>query len=188
MIMQVNQVDILGAFELIPIIHKDERGNFIKIFNVDTYRENHLETYFEEEYYTYSVKGVLRGLHFQSPPMDYTKVVYCVLGQVKDAIVDLRVGSPTFGKFKLFDLNSDKGNIIYIPPGIAHGFYVESENAILAYNVSKVYSPKHDTGIRWDSVGIPWQNKKPIISKRDREFLPFSDFVSPFTMRNSRKE
>lgn len=107
-------------------------------------------------------------------------MVYCVYGKVFDVVVDLRVGSPTFGEFETFELSAEKANMIYIPRGLAHGFYVLSEHAIMMYKVSTVYSPEHDTGILWNSVGIPLRDENPFISKRDSEFLPLKDFKSPF--------
>ncbi len=138
---------IPGCFEITPQIFKDERGMFVKTFHKDVFKEHGLETGFVEEYYSFSCKGVLRGLHFQLPPKDHVKLVYCVSGEVLDAVVDLRVGSPTYGQFELFEVSAEKANMIYIPKGLAHGFYVESENAIMMYKVTTVYSPDHDTGL-----------------------------------------
>jgi len=171
---------IPGCFEIIPEVFNDGRGTFIKTFHNGVFKENRLEINFAEEYYSLSCKGVLRGLHFQLPPMDHVKLVYCVSGMVLDAVVDLRVGFRTYGEFETFELSAEKANMIYIPKGLAHGFYVLSESAIMMYKVSTVYSPEHDTGILWSSVGIPWPDKMPIISKRDSEFKSFTDFKSPF--------
>jgi len=171
---------IPSCFEIIPEVFKDERGTFVKTFHEGVFKKNSLETNFAEEYYSFSCKGVLRGLHFQLPPVEHVKLVYCVSGKVLDAVVDLRVGSPTYGEFETFELSAEKANMIYIPKGLAHGFYVLSESAIMMYKVTTVYSPEHDTGILWNSVGIPWPDEKPIISKRDSEFIAFKDFKSPF--------
>lgn len=174
---------IPGCFELIPQKIEDQRGKFVKTFHLNAFKEQGLNTTYAEVYYTESCKGVIRGLHFQLPPMDHTKLVYCVYGSVMDAVVDLRVGSPTFGKYEVFDLSAEKGNMIYVPTGLAHGFYVKSEKAILVYNVSSVYSPAHDAGIRWDSADIPWPVGNPILSDRDQHFPSFNDFKSPFTYK-----
>lgn len=178
--MQINQMKIHGCCEIKPSILKDNRGVFVKTFNQTVFFENGLIGKFSEEYYSISSKGVLRGLHFQIPPYDYTKLVYCVYGKVLDVLVDLRVGSPTYGKFELFNLSAEKGSVIYIPSGLAHGFYVLSQQAIIIYNVTAVYSPAHDTGIHWNSVGIPWPDKTPLVSKRDEKLVPLADFKSPF--------
>ena len=181
--LEVKNTKIPGCFEFVPKIFKDERGVFVKTFHENTFKERGLETYFTEEYYSFSHKGVLRGLHFQLPPADHVKLVYCPYGRVLDAVVDLRVGSPTYGNFETFELSAEKANIIYIPKGLAHGFYVLSEGAIMVYKTSTVYSPKHDAGILWNSVSIPWPDKKPIISQRDSKFVPFIEFKSPFVYK-----
>lgn len=181
MMLDIKESKIIGCYELIPRIFSDNRGRFVKTFHEEVFAQAGLETNFAEEYYSVSHKGVLRGLHFQKPPREHTKVVYCVHGEVMDVVVDLRVGSPTYGKYDIFDLNSDKANMIYIPKGLAHGFYVKSNQAILIYKVTTVYSPENDTGIRWDSVGIPWPNDNPIMSERDRMLPAFEEMQNIFT-------
>lgn len=168
----LKKTSIEGCYILEPKIFKDNRGTFIKTFHRNIFEQNNLETNFKEEYYSVSPKGVLRGMHFQTPPHDHVKLVYCVAGKVLDAVIDLRVSSSTYGKFELFSLDGNNSNMLYIPKGLAHGFYVESESAIMMYKVSTVYHPENDTGIRWDSVGIPWPDVKPIISERDLSFKP----------------
>lgn len=182
--LEINKTKISGCYELLPLIRRDDRGSFIKTFHKDVFEKHNLETNFVEEYYSTSTKGVLRGLHFQIPPHDHVKMVYCVEGEVVDVVVDLRVGSPTYGQFEMFNLSSDKANIIYIPQGLAHGFYVVSEKVTLLYKVSTVYSQKHDSGILWNSVGIPWPNHAPIISARDEGFCKLEQLSSPFSFNN----
>ncbi len=171
---------IPGCFELQPKVFEDARGRFVKIFHEQAFAAHGLETAFSEEFYSVSHKNVIRGLHFQSPPMDGIKVVYCVKGEILDAAVDLRVGSPTYGQFDLFDLSSAKANIVYIPKGVAHGFCVLSEQAILVYKVSSMYSPSHDSGVLWNSVGIPWPITEVVLSARDSTFPRLDEFESPF--------
>jgi len=183
--IEIRQTKIPGCFEIIPKILKDERGRFVKTFHEGAFKANRLETHFAEEYYSFSHKRVLRGLHFQLPPMDHVKLVYCVSGKVLDAVVDLRVGSPTYGNFETFEVSAERANIVYIPKGLAHGFYVQSENAIMMYKVTTVYSPEHDTGILWNSVDIPWPDEKPIISQRDSQLIRFADFKSPFVFKEN---
>lgn len=181
--MKITNTKIPGCYELNLLRSRDERGSFTKTYHKGIYQELGLKTEFAEEYYTISQQGVLRGLHFQIPPQDHTKLVYCVQGKVLDVVVDLRIGSPTFGNFATFHLSGHKAKMILIPPGLAHGFYVQSEQAILMYKVSTVYSAEHDSGVLWNSLGIPWPDTKPILSQRDRLFLPFSEFISPFTYK-----
>ncbi len=179
--MEIRATKISGCYELSPIVfHKDYRGSFVKTFHKDVFSKHGLETNFVEEYYSVSVQNVLRGLHFQTPPADPNKLVYCPLGRIMDVIVDVRVGSPSYGQFEVFDLSAENGKMVYLEPGLAHGFYVLSETAMVMYKISQLYAPENDTGIRWDSVGIPWPSNNPILSQRDKEFLPLAEFKNPF--------
>ena len=119
-------------------------------------------------------------MHFQIPPHDHSKLVYCVHGKVFDAVVDLRVSSSTYGKYDTTELDSETINVLYIPAGLAHGFYTISERAIMIYKVGTMYSSEYDTGILWNSLGIPWPDENPIISDRDNQFIEFDQFKSPF--------
>lgn len=178
--MIIQQTKLVDCYEIIPDIYHDERGRLTKTFHQDTFAAHKLQTRFVEQYYSSSRKKVLRGLHFQLPPHQHVKLVTCLFGMIVDAVVDLRVGSPTYGQYALFDLSAEKGNMVYVPEGMAHGFYVVSESAIVVNNASSVYSPEYDCGIRWDSVGIPWEDDHPILSQKDRSLVPFPLFQSPF--------
>lgn len=171
---------IAGCFELQPKIIEDMRGRFVKVFHEQAFAAQGLETAFTEEYYSVSYKNVVRGMHFQLPPMDHVKMVYCVEGEVLDAVLDLRVGSPTHGQYVLSELGATKANSIYIPKGMAHGFCTLSEKAIMVYKVSTIYSPEHDVGVLWNSVGISWPTTEAILSTRDASFPRLDQFVSPF--------
>jgi dTDP-4-dehydrorhamnose 3,5-epimerase len=179
-VMHINKTKLRDCYEIFPALFSDTRGTFVKTFHHDSFKENQLETNFVEQYYSVSHKGVLRGLHFQTPPKDHVKLVYCIMGEVLDAVVDLRIGSPTYGQFELYNLSAERKNMIYIPAGMAHGFYVTSEKAIVVCNLSTVYSAQHDQGVRWDSVGIPWPCRNPTLSQKDIELPCFSDYTSLF--------
>jgi len=181
--LQINRSEIPGCYELIPRIMKDDRGLFIKTFHEDFFAANDLNTHWAEEYFSISHKGVLRGLHFQTPPCDHVKLVYCSSGQVMDVILDLRLGSPTFCQHLIFDLSEEKANMIYIPRGCAHGFYTCSESATMMYKVSSVYAPENDAGILWNSAGVAWPDAKPLVSLRDAAFPDLDSFVSPFSFK-----
>ena len=183
--MKINKTILPGCFELIPERKQDERGYFVKIFNAELYSSHGLETEFPEEYYSYSTKGVIRGLHFQEPPMALTKLVVCFDGVVMDVLLDLRVNSPTYGKHLTVELSAESGNILYIPHGIAHGFQVTSDSALMLYNVSKVYSPALDSGVLWNSAGIAWPILNSNLSDRDKSFKKLADYVSPFRLADS---
>jgi dTDP-4-dehydrorhamnose 3,5-epimerase len=127
-----------------------------------------------------SKKGVLRGLHFQLPPADHAKAVYCVEGRVIDAVVDLRVGSPTYGQGLTYELDAAKGNGLYIPRGFAHGFYVPVDKAVFVYKIETPWVPALDAGIAWDSAGLDWPDKSPVLSEKDGKLPKLKDFQSPF--------
>jgi dTDP-4-dehydrorhamnose 3,5-epimerase len=168
-----------GCYELQPIIRADDRGQFVKTFHSEYFESNNLETNFVEQYYSISKKGVLRGMHFQKPPHEHAKVVYCTAGTILDVALDLRIGSPMYGKHISLELSANSGNMLYLPSGVAHGFYALSEATVL-YNVSSVYSPESDAGVMWNSFDMNWPNKSPDLSDRDTTFPTLEDFQSPF--------
>jgi dTDP-4-dehydrorhamnose 3,5-epimerase len=179
--MQFIELALPACFELLPVKREDSRGVFVKTFNRELFLQQGLEADFQESYYSVSKQGVLRGLHFQAPPADHVKLVYCMEGSIVDVALDLREGSPTFRQHAIVELNSDKANAVYLAKGIAHGFYVTSSCASVVYNVSSVYSPEHDKGVRWDSADVDWPlSGEPIVSDRDKEFVELKDFTTPF--------
>ena len=117
------------------------------------------------------------------PPYDHAKLVYCIKGEVMDVALDLRVGSPFYKKYISINLDARKGNMIYMPSGIAHGFCTNKSSATLVYNTTTIYNPKKDTGIRWDTAGISWPIKKPRMSIRDLSLIDFKNFNSPFIFK-----
>jgi len=181
--MELIKTQINGCFELQPKIFEDERGRFVKTFNELEFKKFGLETEFKEHYYSISKKNVIRGMHFQLPPFDQAKLVCCLQGVVFDAVIDLRVNSPTYGKSATFELMASKANSIYIPKGMAHGFCVLSDEAILMYNVTTVHSPECDAGILWNSAEITWPICDPVLSVRDQSFISLNQFVSPFIIQ-----
>ena len=182
--IRISQTSLPGCFLINLPRQKDLRGFFVKLFHEDTFRDNNLETDFPEIYYSISSHGVLRGLHFQTPPRDHVKLIYCLEGCILDAVVDLRSGSPMYGNYAAFELTGDEAAMLYIPSGLAHGYYVKSETAMVLYQASTVYAPDNDKGILWDSAGIPWPSSAPVLSERDQSFLPLATFESPFIFSN----
>lgn len=178
---ELKPTQLTGCYELQPKVFEDTRGRFVKVFHAQGFKAHGLESNFVEEYYSVSNNNVVRGMHFQLPPMDHVKVVYCVQGAVLDVVTDLRVGSPSYGRSTVIELNSVKANSIYIPKGMAHGFCSLCDNSIMVYKVSSVYSPEQDAGILWNSVGVEWPTTQAILSERDKTFIPFEKFVSPFS-------
>lgn len=185
--MKIVPTSIDGCFEIFPRVMEDARGRFVKTYHQDLFANHGLATNFAEQYYSVSHKGVLRGLHFQTPPHDHTKLVYCLTGKVLDAIIDLRVGSPTYGKHEVIELSAANAKMLYISAGMAHGFYALENNTIMQYHVTSVYAPSFDVGIRWDSAGIPWPDAAPVLSDRDAKFAPLAAFMSPFVFESASK-
>lgn len=180
--MKIEKTSIEGVLLITPFRASDERGSFVKHFHEKSFKEAGLVTHFPEEFYSISKKGVIRGLHFQTPPADHVKLVGCFFGRVLDAIVDLRRGSPTFGSFETFELDGDTAQFVYIPQGLAHGFETLTDSALMYYAVTTMHSPEHDAGIRWNSVGIPWRSENPILSTRDEGFPLLAEFETPFVL------
>lgn len=178
--MKINKTTILGCIELQPKIIQDARGRLVKTYHQEMFALNGLDTNFTEEYYSTSSKGVLRGLHFQLPPNDHIKCVTCLFGEIFDVVVDLRKDSPSYKKHFSIKLNAEKGNMLYIPKGLAHGFQVLSEKAIFLNRTTTVYHPESDCGVRWDSCGIQWPSIDPILSEKDTKWKLLNKYKSPF--------
>lgn len=171
---------IPGCFELQPNIRLDPRGSFVKTFHEGCFRDLGLCTQWAEHYYTISKQGVLRGMHFQVPPHDHVKLVYCIQGEVMDVALDLRRGSPTYGHHVCLNLSSTNGKMIYLESGLAHGFFTLSPSSTMVYCVSSTYQPGYDSGVRWDTAGIQWPSENPLVSERDRNLIALESFDSPF--------
>jgi dTDP-4-dehydrorhamnose 3,5-epimerase len=176
----VEQTGIEGCFEIVPRIFGDSRGRFIKLFHCDQFAEHGLTAAFEESYYAVSTHGVLRGLHFQSPPDDHVKLVTCLSGSILDVVVDLRKASTTYLQVRSFSINAEKGNMLYVPEGLAHGYYVESKECIFLSFNSRKYSPECDAAIRWNSINFSWPDPDPVVSDKDRNAISLEDYKSPF--------
>ncbi|NBC81821.1 MAG: dTDP-4-dehydrorhamnose 3,5-epimerase [Bacteroidetes bacterium] len=176
----LQQTPIEGCYEIKPRVFQDNRGKFIKIFHEGLFKENNLVGHFEEEYISESEKGVLRGLHFQTPPYAHVKVVSCIYGKILDVVVDIRKDSSTYGQAYSIELSSEKNNMLYVPEGLAHGFYVLSDKALFLSMNSKKYAPDYDSGIRWDSFDFDWPDKDPILSEKDKNLPELKNYKSPF--------
>ncbi len=178
--MKVIPSRIRGCYLIEPFHAADERGSFTKIYQASVFQHEGLAVDVREEYYSVSRRGVLRGLHFQTPPHDHVKLVHCVHGACLDVVVDLRTGSPTYGQHETFTLDASQPTMVYIPRGLAHGFFTLSDDAILLYRTSTEHVPSHDLGIRWDSAGIAWPSERPLLSDRDQSFPTLDSLISPF--------
>ena len=181
--MEIINTSIIGAFVIKPKMFKDERGIFIKTFHKDFFLKNGLSGDISENFFSVSKKNVIRGMHFQIPPHDHVKIVYVTRGSISDVILDIRMGSPTYGKYVIQELSAENGLIVYIPKGCAHGFSSPEDESCVAYLHSTPYVAECDTGIRYDSFGLDWGIVNPVISKRDQNLIKFEKFDSPFIFR-----
>ena len=172
----------LNGLKIISTNHfTDERGMFHKYFSKEEYKELGLEYNFEEDYYSVNKKNVIRGMHFQVPPADHTKLVYVTSGKIIDVCLDIRKNSETYGKYFSIELTADKAECIYIPKGFAHGFVSLEDNTCVHYLQTTCYDKNCDFGIDYKSFGYDWRIENPIVSGRDLTHLSFKDFDSPFT-------
>lgn len=171
---------LAGVLAVRPTCREDPRGRFVKTLHAEAFTAAGLRADFRESYFSTSTRHVLRGLHFQTPPADHDKLVYCASGRVFDVVVDLRRSSPTYGACETFVLDGREAAGLYVPTGCAHGFLTLSAEAMLLYFVTSVHAPAHDAGIRWDSVDVAWPARDPILSDRDRAFPALAAFDTPF--------
>jgi dTDP-4-dehydrorhamnose 3,5-epimerase len=195
--MKINKTLIEDLLIIEPQLFKDERGFFY-----ESYNKNNLDIniVFVQDNESKSYKGVIRGLHFQVPPFDQTKLVRCVSGNILDVAVDLRTNSKTYGKSFSIELSSKNNKQLFVPKGFAHGFQVLSETAIVNYKVDNFYNSKSDSGIIWNDKDllidwkpdikpllsdkdllIEWNHDiEPILSVKDLKLISFKELKSPF--------
>ena len=178
--MNIIKTQFEGLFLIEHRVLKDERGVFIKTYNKNSFQDNGIDLDIKERYFSVSKKDVIRGMHFQVPPYDHTKIVTVINGRIIDVVLDIRKNSKTYGKYYYLELSAREGKSIYIPPGFAHGFKVLSDSAIVEYNQTTIYKPEYDRGLRFDSFGFDWYTSNPIVSSRDNNFESFESFLTPF--------
>jgi dTDP-4-dehydrorhamnose 3,5-epimerase len=170
--MKTRQTEIPGVFIIEPRVFRDDRGAFFETWREPVYRELGIMFPFVQDNVSHSARGTLRGLHFQEPDAQ-GKLVQVLEGQVFDVAVDIRRGSPTFGRWVGVELDADSARQMWIPPGFAHGFYVMSAHATFLYKCSSsIYSPQHERTIRWDdpALAITWPipvGERPLVSPKD---------------------
>jgi dTDP-4-dehydrorhamnose 3,5-epimerase len=154
----------------------DARGFFMETYKRSAFVANGITETFVQDNYSHSVRGVLRGLHYQKAPQAQGKLVMVFQGEVFDVAVDIRKGSPTFGRWVGVTLCASTPRLFYIPPGFAHGFCVLSETADFVYKVTAEYAPALERGIQWDdpAIGVQWPMADPILSARDMKQPPLS--------------
>ena len=182
--MEIIKTDIEGVIIINPQIFKDSRGYFFESFSQREFNEKVTPIQFVQDNESCSSYGVMRGLHFQKPPYSQSKLVRCVKGSVLDVAVDIRKGSPTYGKHVAVELSAENHLQFFIPKGFAHGFAVLSEEAIFQYKCDEFYTPQSEGGIQLmdESLGINWpiSADKAILSEKDKKYPKLSEIISDF--------
>ena len=182
--MEVIKTDIEGVVIIEPRIFADSRGYFFESYSKKEFDEKVRPVDFVQDNESCSSYGVMRGLHFQAPPFTQSKLVRCVKGRVLDVAVDIRKGSPTYGRHVAVELSEDNHRQFFVPRGFAHGFAVLSDIAVFQYKCDNYYAPQADCGISIldTSLGIDWliDPDKAILSEKDMRHPMLSDFDSPF--------
>lgn len=168
--MKISETEIPGVLIFEPKVFEDDRGFFLETWRKDKYAEAGVKEDFVQDNVSFSMRGTLRGLHFQNPH-GQGKLVQVLTGHIFDVAVDIRVGSPSFGKWVGIELSGEDRRQIYIPPGFAHGFCVMSETALFSYKCTDYYAAECDSGIVWNDpdIGIEWPIADPVLSKKDAE-------------------
>ncbi len=174
--MKVTPLELPGLLLLEPKVFGDDRGFFMELFHARRYADLGVPGPFVQDNYSRSGRGTLRGLHFQEP-QGQGKLVQVLAGSVYDVAVDVRRGSPTFGKWAAAELSSENRRQLWIPPGFAHGFCVLSESADFHYKCTTLYAPETERAIAWNDpdLAIPWPVREPILSGKDARAARLKD-------------
>lgn len=183
--MEVIKTEIEGVFIIKPKVFGDARGYFFESYSAREFKEKTgLDIVFVQDNESKSRYGVLRGLHFQLPPYTQSKLVRCVKGKVLDVAVDIRKGSPTYGKWVSCELTEENHRQFFVPKGMAHGFCVLSEEAVFQYKCDEFYHPEAEGAIAWDDpeIGIEWPVKEEevLLSEKDKHHPCLKVFETPF--------
>ena len=178
--MKIINTEFEGLFVLQTVNFQDNRGGFQKLFNLDFFKQNGLDTDFQEFYYSVNKKGVRRGMHFQIPPFAHTKLVYVSKGKILDVCVDIRKSSKTYGKCFSIELDDQKAQYLYIPKGFAHGFLTLTDNVNFVYKCDNYYDAEADGGISFKTpeLNIDWpiEFDKAITSEKDAAQPTLTEF------------
>ena len=176
--MKIKELPLKDLFLIESFFAADDRGSFIKNFNKENFNLNGIDFDLHELFYSESKKNVIRGMHFQIPPDDHSKIVFPMHGSIIDVVVDIRKDSSTFGEYHVENISYHDNKALFIPKGFAHGFLSLEDNTKMLYLVSKEHSPINDSGLRWDSFGFDWPCKNPLLSERDMSFKKLEEIKS----------
>ncbi|MEX0365155.1 MAG: dTDP-4-dehydrorhamnose 3,5-epimerase [Ruegeria sp.] len=184
--MEITQTGLPGLLILEPRRHGDARGFFSESWNKARMAEHGLHYDFVQDNHSLSdAVGTVRGLHYQAPPHGQAKLVRCGRGALYDVVVDIRVGSPTYGKWFGIELTFENGLQLLIPEGFLHGFVTRAPGTEIIYKCTDYYAPSADGAVHWDSCGIDWGlDAAPLLSDKDAAAPRFADFTSPFEWRD----
>jgi len=180
--MKITSSDIADCLIIEPQVFGDERGYFFESWNKERFHAHGLDMEFVQDNQSMSMKGVLRGLHFQAPPFAQGKLVRVIQGSVLDVAIDIRKSSPTYGQSVSILLSGDNKKMFWIPEGFAHGFVTLEDNTIFSYRCTEVYNKASEGGVLWNDpdLGIDWGVDTPILSDKDQAAPLFKNFNSPF--------
>jgi dTDP-4-dehydrorhamnose 3,5-epimerase len=180
--MKIEPLKLSGTFKVVLEPQKDERGYFMRVFDKTVFQACGLATDWVQENQSFSIRNVVRGLHFQRPPYSETKLVRALAGRVVDVFVDLRKGSATYGQWESIELSAENQIAVYIPRGFAHGFCTPDAQALIAYKVDSLYAPEAEGGLLWSDpdLAIRWPVRNPTTSPKDGRWPRFRDFITPF--------
>jgi dTDP-4-dehydrorhamnose 3,5-epimerase len=176
--MRAIATDLPGVVVVEPVVHRDSRGFFLETYHERRYREAGIAATFVQDNHSRSMRGTVRGLHFQVR-RPQGKLVRALFGEMFDVAVDIRRGSPTFGRWVGAHLTADNFRQIYVPPGFAHGFCILSEVGEVEYKCTELYDPEDELGIAWNDpqVGIEWPVKEPLLSAKDKAAPRLADVM-----------
>ena len=176
------RLDIPEVILVQPKLFPDDRGFFAETYKMTDFKSNGIEMDFVQDNHSKSKAGVLRGLHYQTNPKAQGKLVRVVSGSVFDVAIDIRKNSPTYGKWVSAVLDAKQHNMLWIPPGFAHGVLVLEDDTQLIYKVTEQYSPEHDRCIRWDDpeIAVKWPINNPDLSEKDLKAPYFKDVNNNF--------
>ena len=180
--MEVIKTELKGILVIKPKVFGDERGYFFESFNEDNYRKAGIDFCFVQDNISKSKKNTVRGLHYQIGDFAQGKLCKVIYGKVLDVAVDIRFGSPTFGKYFSSELSEENHTQLWIPPGFAHGFSVLSDEAIFSYKCTKLYSKADERAILFNDkdLNIDWRVNDPIVSEKDFKSKPFKEIEKDF--------
>lgn len=180
--MEIIETKIPDLLIVKPAVFEDNRGYFFESYNKEKFLSKGIDQNFVQDNESKSMKGVLRGLHFQAPPFAQGKLVRVMKGAVLDVAVDIRKNSPTYGKWASIELTESNKWMYWVPPGFAHGFVTLEDNTVFFYKCTNVYNKESEGSIRWNDpdLAIDWEVIYPTLSEKDENAPFFKDFISPF--------